>query len=573
MSNLKLTMLTGACALVTGIAGLSGAANAAADTKAYGGGSSLISVYMVQAFNCYGNPQQLIVRGNPPVLKTIAPFNYTGTKGKSQDCATQHVKTNVDLFYDSASSGVGIAGVFSHDPSSSAPNGYGDIDPNTAGEQDFPYISYGMSDAGLSATDVGYWNLGNDNNGTNAASSTPEQGVTVVAPGETAHPPVTYPNPFQNRGALVQFPASVDPIAFAYDPTYKKVNNGTTTTSYHFNIKFAHSDGSGGLRLDQTTYCMIFNGQITNWNDSHLQALNGGQSLKDPADTGTFSVPLQIAGRGDSSGTTSIFTRHLAHVCGTLGINLNGNQYADGATTLPTSLQGGTYDGTTATNVQLGKFTLATGSGNLAKYVAFLAAPTSGQTLTQGNLAYIGSDFVAPANSVNGNNTYNLNSADLKNQSGKFEAANGANALTAFGSILPPQSDSKGHYDLSSCANSSARCRVHPYDWVEPVSKTSPLANPTAKTAYPVVGTTNFLGYTCYTSPKVAKLVKSYFTWYVKNVTVEEIPDGLLVKNGLASLPVAWRNAITETFLNNNSNLNLTIDAAGNGVCSTTPGG
>ncbi len=578
MSKLKTAMLTGACALAACVA----TSADAAQTKVYGGGSSLISAYMVQAFNCYGNPQQLITR-SPLSLKTINPFNYVGTQGSPMDCSSEHVNTKYTLFYDSASSGVGIAGVFSHDPSSTAPNGYGDIDPNTSGEQDFPYISFGMSDAGLSATDVGFWNNGNDDQGPTNTCTVKEQNVCVVAPGETAHPPTTYPNPFQNRGALIQFPVSVDPIAVAYDPTYKKVTSadGTTTTSYHFNIHFAHSDGSGGLRLDQTAYCTIFNGiaagsPITNWNDNRLKALNHNESLADPADPdkANFNVPLQIAGRGDSSGTTSIFTRHLARVCGTSGINLPNNQYADGATTLPVSLQGGTYDGTTATGVVLGKFTLATGSGNLAKYVAFTAVPAANQTLKQGNIAYIGSDFVAPANSVNGTNAFNLNSADLKNQSGKFMAATGVNAAAAFGSLAPPQSDNKGHYDLSSCANASARCRVHPWDWVEPVSKTSILAAPTGGKAYPMVGTTNVLLYTCYAKPQIAKLMKDFFGWYTGSVVVQEVPDGLLTKNGLAALPKQWRTAVLESFINNKSGLNLTIDSAGNGVCSSvTTGG
>jgi ABC-type phosphate transport system substrate-binding protein len=549
-------------------------------TQVYGGGSSLISVYMQQAFNCYGGVINPLIIRSPLSLKTLANFNYVGTKGAPQNCATQHVNATASLNYDSASSGVGIAGVFSHDPSSAAPNGYGDINPNQSGEQDMPSISYGMSDAGLSSTDVGFWNNGNDNNGPTNPSSTPEQGVTVVAPGETAHPPTTYPNPAQNRGPMVQFPMSVDPIAFAYDPTYKKVESadGTTTTSYHLNVKFAHADGSGGLRLDRTAYCTIFNGiaagsPITNWNDSRLQTLNGGTSLQDPADSGPFNVPLQIAGRGDSSGTTSIFTRHLAHVCGTLGINLPNNQYSDGATTLPSSLQGGTFDGTNATGVVLGKFTLATGSGNLAKYVAFLAVPAAGQTLFQGNMAYIGADFVAPANGVNGNNTYNLNSADLKNEAGNFEAANGANASTAFGSLAPPQSDAKGHYNLTTCSGPTDHCRAHPYDWVEPVSKTSPLADPTGAKAYPVVGTTNAILYTCYANAKIEGIMVKYLTWYVKNNTVQEVPDGLLTKNGLASLPVQWRTAITETFLNNNDGLGLNIGVGGAGSCTGIPGG
>jgi ABC-type phosphate transport system substrate-binding protein len=585
MSNLKLQMLVGASTLAIGLAASSMAD--AAVIQAYGGGSSLISVYMQQAFNCYGNINPLIIRSGP-ALKTLANFNYTGTKGNPQDCSSKHINTKGSLHYDSGGSGNGIAGVFSHDPSAAAPNGFGDIDPNTVGEQDMPVISFGMSDAGLSSTDVGFWDNGNDDQGPNNTCTVKEQGVCVVAPGQTANPTVTYPNPHQHRGALIQFPISVDPVAIAYDPAYKKVENagGTATTTYHFNIHFAHSDGSGGWRLDQTAYCTIFNGTfagspITNWNDSRLKVLNGGVSLQDTqdiADNGTTDwdtngVPLQIAGRGDSSGTTSIFTRHLARVCGSTGINLAGNQFADGATTLPLSLQGGTFDGTNATGVVLGKFTLATGSGNVAKYVAFTAVPAAGQTLKQGNIAYIGSDFVAPANSVNGNNTFNLNSADLKNHNNRFEAATGANAASAFGSLAPPQSTAAGHYDNSSCGGASSRCRIHPYDWAEPVSKTSPLADPTAKTAYPIVGTTNALLYSCYSDAHRTALIDRFFAWYLNSGTVDEVPDGLLTKNGLASLPRSWLIAITETFVNNNSGLNLNISTAGSTTCATQDGG
>ena len=580
MTTLKRSLLVGACA-IGAMTVVAGTANAGT-VKVYGGGSSLISVYMQQAFNCYGQINPLIIR-TPLQLETLNNFNYVGTKGTPQDCSSQHVQGTASLHYDTAGSGVGIAGVFSHDPSSDFPNGYGDIDPNTPGEQDMPSISFGMSDAGLSSSDVGVWNLGNDNNGPTNACSTPEQGVCVVAPGETPNPPTTFANPLQTRGALVQFPISVDPVAFVYYPTYKKVDDGAGhVTSYNFNIKFAHSDGSGGLRLDRNAYCVIFNGYregnpITNWNDSRLKTLNGNKSLADPSDPdkASFSVPLQIAGRSDSSGTTSIFTRHLAAVCGVNGINDPNNDYTTGATTLPVDLRGGTFDGTTATNVVLGKFTLANGSGNLAKYVAFTANPSSGGTLVQGNIAYIGADFALPASIVNGNGL-GLNSADLKNSSGKFEAATGANAATAFGSLAPPESDAHGHYQALGTCPGSGRCRAHPYDWVEGLAPTSVLADPSSAKAYPVVGTTNVLLYTCYANSKISDLIKKYFTWYVKNTTVQEIPDGLLVKNGLSSLPTPWRTAITETFLHTNVNtapLGLEIEASGTGVCTGVTGG
>ena len=47
---------------------------------------------------------------------------------------------------------------------------------------------------------------------------------------------------------------------------------------------------SGGLRLDQDAYCRIWNGQITNWNDARLKALNGNVSLQDPQDVADNGV-------------------------------------------------------------------------------------------------------------------------------------------------------------------------------------------------------------------------------------------------------------------------------------------
>ncbi|HEX3653940.1 MAG TPA: substrate-binding domain-containing protein [Rhizomicrobium sp.] len=573
MSILKHALLAGVCA-ASAVVSLTPAS--AAPTEAWGGGSSLIGPYLRQAMDCYGNPEPLIVRGPPVAWQTIPPFNYTGKK--AQDCSTKHINTGVTLWYDSASSGVGIANLFSHDPKSDYANGYGDIDPNQGGEQDMPYITYGMSDAGLGQSDVNVYINGNDNNGPNAACSTPEQGVCVVAPGETPSPPTTFANPNKTYGPMIQIPMSVDPVAFAYDPTYKKVgNNDGSVTSYHLNVKFAHADGSGGFRLDPAAYCTIFNGvfatggsgPIMNWNDPRLKQLNGGVSLQDPKDSGTFNVPLQIVGRSDSSGTTSIFTRHLANVCATT----TGNQYADGSTTLPANLIGGNYDGNNVTGEQLGKFTVAKGSGLVAKYVAFLATPNPGQTLTQGHIGYLGADFVLPAVLVNQQNNYGLNSADLKNSSGKWQAATGAAALAAFGSISPPQSDNKGHYDLTNCPGANSRCRAHPYDWVEPVSKTSPLANPTSKNGYPLVGTTNLIAYTCYKDADVAKAMNSFIGWYIKSFTVQEVPLGILVANGLSSLPRQWRNAIKESFISGKDGLNLNFQTAGTGHCTGVTGG
>jgi len=60
------------------------------------------------------------------------------------------------------------------------------------------------------------------------------------------------------------------------------------------------------LKLDSDTVAAIFLGQITNWNDAKIAALNPGVTLPDKA--------IQVVHRSDSSGTTSIFTSYLTSV-------------------------------------------------------------------------------------------------------------------------------------------------------------------------------------------------------------------------------------------------------------------
>jgi phosphate transport system substrate-binding protein len=62
-------------------------------------------------------------------------------------------------------------------------------------------------------------------------------------------------------------------------------------------------DGVDGLKLDSDTLAGIFLGNITNWNDAKIAALNPGVTLPDEA--------VQVVHRSDSSGTTNIFTGYL----------------------------------------------------------------------------------------------------------------------------------------------------------------------------------------------------------------------------------------------------------------------
>jgi phosphate transport system substrate-binding protein len=64
--------------------------------------------------------------------------------------------------------------------------------------------------------------------------------------------------------------------------------------------------GVSNLKLSRSVLPAIFMGEITRWNDSKIAADNPGVNLP--------NKPIRLAVRSDGSGTTSIFTKHLAEI-------------------------------------------------------------------------------------------------------------------------------------------------------------------------------------------------------------------------------------------------------------------
>jgi phosphate transport system substrate-binding protein len=64
--------------------------------------------------------------------------------------------------------------------------------------------------------------------------------------------------------------------------------------------------GVEGLKLSRDAYVGIFNGEITKWNDPKIAADNPDKQLPD--------TPITVVHRSDGSGTTAVFTEHLASV-------------------------------------------------------------------------------------------------------------------------------------------------------------------------------------------------------------------------------------------------------------------
>jgi ABC-type phosphate transport system substrate-binding protein len=623
-------LLAGASALVAASLAFAGVAQAdstgSVTSQVYGGGSTLIGPYLRVVGDCWGNPADLVVQGSyapytaPKGFITLGGFNFPGVgvnHVQAQNCATTHNVATSQINYLNAGSGNGELGVFTHDVNTD----FGVTTDSANDHQQYPDIQFGAGDYGIGLSEVtAYNNGGNLSQKTGSICGAPTgcsgSVVTILAPNSTVTPSgTTYANPVSQYGAFIEFPISVDAVAIAYSPVYAVYNNAATgqLIQYSFNVKTVNKDGSGGLRLSLPVLCAIMNGAVTNWNDPAITYLNAKTSLKSLSDPNTFSVPIQLDGRSDSSGTTSIFYRALAAQCPTgsshllqTGVKLGVAQYetvtytnaygAGGGKTLPTALIASSNGGEGANP---GLFNTYSGSTSVATAIGTLPSPTSGQTLYHGDLGYIGTDYVLPeANAaVGGVNNYNLNVVDISKNAPNYTTfiePTSTSALAAFGAgvtaILPPQSNASGAYiaTTTGIAANSHGGRAVPSDWVEPIATTytytcvagdastactgvtpgqqsasvaTPLASPAAATAYPLVGTTNAFLNTCYgtgtngstgTNNAVgnAATLKAFFTYYFTGDLVNTASTGLLAKAGFGVLPAPWRNAINFTFFN-----------------------
>jgi len=571
-SMTRSTLLVRASALAATLA-LAGAASAATVPSAvlYGTGSSLDAPYLAEIEGCFGTGSPLDVQG--------ATVTTPGTTVSYVICKTpvgqKSTVSNYSLRFMSSSSGFGEAAIFSNSPAAYA--------GETSTGAVYPGLEYGAGDYGLGGDVAKYQCL------TTVGGCSISSGATAVSVAQHGVAPVSgqYPNPQDTYGSVIQVPLLITPVVLAYNPTYKATYVKGKTTYYSFNIHTPNTDKSGGLRLDMPTICAIWNGAITNWNDPAITALNGGVSLKSTKDTGAFSVPIEMVGRSDSSGTTSIFYRALAAQCtGTYSGGTYVNNYAaTGGKTLPSALLSpNVWPGSGPTEpVVVGKVTTTKGSPNIAEYVGNILPIVSATipTAVQGKLAYIGPDYTLPAaKNTKAPGGLTMNVVDIVTGGSAIEptAASALAAFTAAGGatgLLPPQTDANGAYDASATA---VGLRSAPQDWAEPITTTvtysnggtasTPLAAPPAG-YYPLVGTSNFFLYTCYNSATTVAAMDAFLTYYYGNPKAETTK--VLNQAGLALLPTAWSTAILGTFVNDPSGLHLAISKAGTGSqCSAS---
>lgn len=552
----------------------------------HGIGATSIQNILPQEMNCLSQHNDSGV--NNGTSYPVAEGAYNGTP--TLDCSTQNVQPNVQGHYVGTGSGGGRNAWENFNRGNKLPTGSNPFD--LAGtDPTWAHMQFTFSDGPISQSDLN----------TYVATA-----ATQAAAGN-------------NIGNPIQIPLYVLPVALAYAPVYG--HNAATGADYKFNVKSTYLNANGGMRLSRANYCAIFNGQITNWNNAALKTTNGNQSLMDPADSrgaagwASEGVPIRLVGRSEASGTTDIFSRHLAAVCGA-DVDAGGtNKFQQHAQSLPfdgsknlsnvdsktnyttwsagnfanstndaahNSISGAVFIGgainTTDGAEAPGLFMVANGTPavrdaiNLAPdHVSSVDANVS----LNGKFGYVGADFVLPFPGAA------LASAALQQgTSTTYLMANAKNAALAFGTstsaILPPQSAANGAYNTADARTvinpttgaAEAVDRANPLHWTAVLyaDPANTLAAPVK--GYPMTGTTMMLTYTCFANSAnrlaVADLVGLITGKAAKQAiainagvfssTSATLP-GITAQSGVAPLPAAWNAAISETFLKNSTQI------------------
>lgn len=486
-----------ACAASSFVATAANAQVAIPAVELRGAGATTVGDVAVRTLNCIGNPGAGLnpYGTNSNQLLTIAPGNYAPTTPSLTnpvlDCATQEIQPNFEGKYIGTGSGAGrqIWRTFNTNPPLTG--AAGNVNPFGT----WTNTQFAFSEAPITAGDLATYNA-TANNATNKA------------------------------GAAIQVPFYVIPISFAYNPVYGQ--NGAV--DMRFNVKVPASINgvvSGGLRMNRSAYCKVFNGEITNWNDAALKTLNSNLSLHDPVNDTlarwtSEGVPIRLIGRADRSGGSDVFTRAMAAQCDTF---VAVNKYDKAADSLPydntstidirrlrpdtnyfptssasrfsgtvQSLGGEVFDrvtdnfclwsevnpttarcdatlapgGVFTNSPTAGLFTVADGSSGVAEAIETtvnnsLLNSTTAGIKLNGKFGYIGADFVKP---VAGRNLFSV--AAQAGALASYVMPSALNAAAAFGTILPPQATAgSGAYSTLDLRTLGS---VDPYAIIDPVT-------------------------------------------------------------------------------------------------------
>jgi phosphate transport system substrate-binding protein len=367
------------------------------------------------------------------------------------------------------------------------------------------------------------------------------------------------------------------------------------------------------IQLTTAQICAIFSGTVNDWSSTtsiagidnsgsvsmqSFDAANLGSASGSPVSTATpyasTSLPIRVVYRSDNSGTSFIMLNYLRSVCPQLDYGSNGYASIFGHSSLPSNSFSALINrirtvksinvldsGYNGGNPWIGR----DGSAAVAEAINNVAND-GGSTTYSGRIGYISAAFTQPYQFTQFASFAPL-SASVQNEAQRVVATVASDYLPAStsGGTNPPTfiAPTPGGADLAFSGLSVPASPSTHNDWnlyaqFYPlttlsggldISGKSRLGIPTTTDAYPIVGTTFALLYSCYkadggTTPRVTR-IKDFLNWIYTSVDASSVIDA----NGFSPLTNSGSPSLRSAALNVVNG----IEAAGTGACSGKVGG
>ncbi|MGY3450481.1 substrate-binding domain-containing protein [Bradyrhizobium sp. USDA 4353] len=572
---------------------------AAAQTAVYGGGSTLVSLAMRQAMDCY-NAQTVTNDGYSFSSSFNATLPTPGLLPGSQDganCGQVGALGTVGL-YAAVGSGAGQRAFITNDPKQllrgSAPSLSLPAVPPVFLESSVPALAtYPYARVDFGAGDSPLPNTLTATALTNFTPASNWQDQTAIA-ASNATSATTYN--VASFGPAIQLPLIEAPVAI--------VVNTSNTPVATWTVNSAGTAGTPGsaIQLSTAQLCAIFSGEVRDWSSTAAIAAldNLGQArvqtfMDDNTGNGgaaqayvSNSLPIQVAFRSDGSGTSYILTNFLANSCPQLDVDGSHNYakiftgvgvtFPSTAVTLNNQVAGTTSTTTVAakTNASAanlpsttfanlianikavkgvdvstgtGGWLAGNGTGDVADTVSSNAQDAKGNYLG-GRIGYVSNDFAKPYNPASGAPV----SASIQNDEQRsrgiyhpdqesFIAPTPASADLAFQSVTVPTTT---NYQAWNVYNQTY-AGVGQFGGVS-VDGKSQLGLPITAGAYPVTGTTFAYLYSCYntsSAPTRVTDITNFLSWFYASQDAASV----LQNNGFNALNPNFATAINTSYL------------------------
>lgn len=336
------------------------------------------------------------------------------------------VAANTQLLYAGIGSGNGVNAFLTQTPSNSTPVSPPPYTSTLFPNYPYPEWDYSTSETPLSATQISQYQ-----------STTQTQ-----------------------RGNAIEVPITADGIAVPY-------NKSTLTLP------------AGGLQISLNTFCGIFTGGITNWNDSHITSDNNGVQV-------SSNLPILIVYRSDSAGATYLMSNHLNTACAGSSFPWTGG--VGNTVTWPANSIG------------------EAGATGVSSEIA----------ATAGAIGYNGEAYLGAP--------YNIPSANLQD-----------NYAATHPSFNPQYVAVNKNSVNKALKNVTLPSNPTPSD----ILNDTIVPDPTAQGAWPIAGFSYIDVYQCYANAKVKTHIVGFVQWVTSTALAagKSLPDQIAISGGVNYLP------------------------------------